>query len=516
MTPFDVESIIAAANARMMGRGEHLFPYQEDGIRWLSTKRVALLADSPGIGKTCQAIVAVPPRAPVLVACPRSVKWAWAKTFRFLRPEFAVKIVESKATWRMPKPGQVVVCNYETLPPSREELDECVRSIGDRVSMTPPPGRPIETQARELFIRRLVEAKAPLAAPGEWRALNQLVQARCVLSIPFDGTVAIEDEAHRGKNPEAAVTGRLRQLRDLLRESKDWRIWLLTGTPMENRRDEMWEVMENAFLGSLIFKSQNGQARGQFDIDGLFPGRIATKLRESGLFLRRERDDVLPDLPKEIVERIEVPLDPDTHRLADAIVDGLRVAGVDIHTATIESIETATMTKIPREMMARLRARIAAAKVPVMLDLVEDLEEEGVPVAVFSDHVAALRLLATRKGWWKITGDETDAERQAAIDGVSSPEGRGIAMSIRASGTGTDGVQKRVWRGLFIDWPWNPQKLRQARDRLIRIGQTSSKALFTDFVAAHVLERRVSELLESKQKEFDETVTAAATPGRRS
>lgn len=288
---------------------------------------------------------------------------------------------------------------------------------------------------------------------------------------------------------------------------------------MENRLGELWEVAENAFLGRIIFAphkgSTPGEARGQFDIDSLFPGRIAGKLRDSGFFLRRERSEVLPDLPDKRIERLEVPLDPETSKLADAIVDGLRVAGVDIETATLEAIETATLTKIPREMMARLRAMIAAAKVPVMLDLVEDLEEAGVPVAVFCDHLAALKLLATRRGWSKITGDESDEERAAAIEAIGKESGRGIALSTRAAGTGTDGVQRRVWRGIFLDLPWNPQKLAQAEDRLVRIGQKSNKALFTRLIAAHVLERRIEELLELKLAVFEKTITAAAVPGRR-
>lgn len=515
----DVESILAAVNSRMMSRGEHLFPYQEDGVAWLATKRLAMLGDAPGIGKTNQCIAATPPRAPVLVTCPSSVKWSWAKSYRFLRPEFAVKIIESRSDWRVPKPGQVVICNYEVLPPSGDELDEVLREVADRVGVPRPQLHRLDPASRDTFTKSLIDAGAPRTAPALWRKLNGVIQARRVLAMPFPGTVLIEDEAHRGKNPDAAVTGRLRQLRDVLRGVPEFRIWLVTGTPMENRLEEFWEVMENAFLGSIIFKPKDGsptQSRGQFDMDAIFPGRVPGKIKASGLFLRREREDVLPDLPTETVEQIQVELDPDTKKLADAIVDGLQVAGVNIHTATLEAIETATLTKIPREMMSQLRARIAAAKVPVMLDLVADLEEAGVPVAVFSDHVAALKLLATRRGWWKITGDESDDERQAAIEAVGRPDGKGIALSIRAAGTGTDGIQKRVWRGIFIDWPWNPQKLKQARDRLIRIGQSSSKALFTDLVADHVLERRIAELLAVKLRVFADNVTAAATPGRRS
>lgn len=443
------------------------------------------------------------------------MKWAWAKSFRFLRPEFVVKIVESRSLWRVPKPGQVVICNYEVLPPSGAEIDDALREVADRVAVAAPSG-PLDPATRERFVKALIDAGAPRSAPGAWSKMNRLVQARRVLQVPHPGTVLACDEAQRAKNPDAAVTGRVRQLRDLLRGAEGFRIWLLTGTPLENNEDEYWNVLENAFIGSVVFKPKDasGQSRGQYDIDGLFAGRRAEKLKSSGLFLRREMDDVLPDLPEKRVETLPVPLDPETAKLADAIVNGLLVAGVDIHTATLESIETASLTKIPREMMSKLRAQIAAAKVPVMLDLVEDLEDAGVPVAVFSDHVAALRLLATRRGWWKITGDESDEERQAAIEGIGTSTGRGIALSIRAAGTGTDGVQKRVWRGIFIDLPWNPQKLLQAEGRLRRIGQKSA-TLFTRLVADHVLERRIADLLVSKQRLFADNVTAAATPGRR-
>ncbi len=56
-----------------------LFPYQEEGARFLAAHKHALLADEPGLGKTLQAIAAaeILGLKNVLVVCPASVRLNW-------------------------------------------------------------------------------------------------------------------------------------------------------------------------------------------------------------------------------------------------------------------------------------------------------------------------------------------------------------------------------------------------------------------------------------------------------
>lgn len=510
----EIELRIAEANRRLGVQGMRLFPYQEDGAEWLAARPTALLSDEPGLGKTYQAVVAAPPRAPVLVVCPSAVKFTWAKSFRSIRPEFPHRIIDAKADWRFPRPGEIVVCGYEILPPAQLEIDRAAVNVADKsgVKIQPPPW---SDAMRDAYMKALTAAGAARACPGEWSKLTRMIHARRRVTVPFPGTVVIADEAHRVKNNEAAVTVRFREVSALVRGAPGGRVWLLTGTPMMNRTDELWTVLQAAGLGTIAFAPHVGasakEARGRFDIDALFPGKIPEKLRT--VMLRRLRSDVLPELPEKTHEVVEVKLDPDTENLADDLVLRLRAAGVNIQTATLDVITTAVMKTIPREMMSELRSKLAQAKIPALLDLVEDIEDANVPLVVFSDHRSALDLLAKRDGWTKITGEETATQKSEAEAAFQAGQFRGIAVSIRAGGVGI--TLTHAWRAIFVDLPWVPALLSQAEDRLCRIGQKSQGLLYTRLVAAHVLERKIQELLETKERLFAKTIDAAATPGRR-
>lgn len=504
-----IDAILEGVRAELRLRGEHLFPYQETGIRWLHGLDAALLADDPGLGKTFEFCGALPAAAPVLLVCPSAVKMVWARAVRYLRPAFRVSVIRNKKEWRWPRPGEVLVCGYEVLPPSRFEVDRAIVRVADAMAVKVPPRPWTDPAVRDATRRQLLAAGAATKAPLEWGRLLRLEAERARVTRPFPGTVLGADEAHRVRNPEAAVTVRFRDLSVTVRNDGG-RVWLLTGTPMLNRLDELWTVLQAAGLGVRAFAPHPGasarEARGQFDIDALFKDRIAERLRT--VMLRRRRDDVLPDLPGKLRDTVEVELDAETERLADAVVHGLLACGIDLKTATLDSLLTASLKSIERERMSELRKKLAAAKVPALLELVEDIEESGVPLVVFADHRAPLDLLGKREGWGRVTGDMSVEQKTEAVDAFQGGKLRGLAVSIKAGGVGI--TLTRAWRAVFVDYPWVPALVHQAEDRLVRIGQKAQKVHLTRLVAAHVLERRIDELLEEKIALFDRHVNAAS------
>lgn len=461
-------------------------------------------------GKTFVLGAAIPAGAPTMIVCPSSVKLVWAMAIRYLRPAFAVKVIRSKKEWRWPRPGEVLICGWEVLPPSRFDVERAAVAVADAIGFKAPPRPWNDTNVRDGVIEALREADAATKAPVEWGKLNRVAAERARVTKPYPGTLLGADEAHRARNPEAAVTVRFRDLSVTVRDNGG-RCWLLTGTPLMNRLDDLWTVLQGAGLGTIAFAPHEGatakQARGQFDIDALFPGRIPERLRT--VMLRRRREDVLPDLPLKTRDVLEVELDPETERLADSVVQGLLALGIDLRTATLDSLFTAALKSVERERMSELRKKLAAAKIPALLDLVSDLEEEGVPLVVFADHRAPLDLLAKRDGWGRISGEESVEQKTETVAQFQAGKLKGVGVSIKAGGVGI--TLTRAWRGIFVDYPWVPPLVWQAEDRLVRIGQKAQKCQFTRLVAAHVLERRVDELLEAKTKLFERTINAAAT-----
>ena len=505
-----IDEILDSVKSELRVRGDALYPYQEYGIRWLHEQTTALQGDDPGLGKTWQVTAAWPDGAAVLVICPTSVKLTWGRAVRYLRPEFAVKIIRKKSEWRWPRPGEVVICGWEVLPPSRFEVERAVVAVADAIGAKLPSRPWTEPDAVATHIRTLRGLEAPRKAPAEWGKLNRVLAERARVTRPFPNTTIAADEAHRARNAEAAVTARLRDLSVIVRGEPQGRVWLVTGTPLLNRLDETWTILQAAGLGTRAFAptpdASARAARGQFNIDAMFKGVIAAKLKT--VMLRRLREDVLPELPRKTRDVVEVELDPETEKLADTVVAGLLSLGIDLKTATLDTLSTAALQSVERERMSELRKKLAAAKVPALLDMVADLEDEDVPLVVFADHRAPLDMLAKREGWGRVTGAESMEQKAEIVDAFQAGKLRGLAVSIKAGGVGI--TLTRAWRAIFVDYPWVPALVGQAEDRLVRIGQKASACYFTRLIAAHVLERKIDELLEKKLRLFDEHINAAA------
>lgn len=100
--------------------GKSLYPFQKEGIAWLSRRDRAVLGDEMGLGKTVQILLALGKEDRVIVVCPNSLKLNWRDEANLWRPEFKVRVVkaEDKKTggFPIPKKGEIVVVNYDILP----------------------------------------------------------------------------------------------------------------------------------------------------------------------------------------------------------------------------------------------------------------------------------------------------------------------------------------------------------------------------------------------------------------
>lgn len=481
-----IEARIAEAERRLKAFGITLYPFQRVGAIRLASSPSLGLFDDPGLGKTVQGVLTPAPRSPVLVTCPAIVKEAWARWFRQARAgEFSIFIARSRAEFRWPRPGEVLIANYEILPPAYREVLRLEQKITDQGGEANNP----------ILVNELRRMKAA---------------RRGVSSKPYDGTTILFDEAHRLKNVEALVTLRAREVA-FAAIIRGGRVYPITGTPAMNKEREFYNVLQSAGLGAQAFGSA-----AQFDIElakpddpvlGAPPGWVE-KMR--GVSLKRIRSEVLPELPEKTRERYEVPLTKELREASDEFVAALKVAGVDLEKATLEAIQTAAIAKIPRELFAKLRAATAAAKIPALLELVEECEAEREPVVVFCDHRGPLDVLASRDGWGRISGAESEQEKTAVADAFQQGKLRGVACSIRAAGVGV--TLTRAWRAIFADFPFNEALKQQAEDRLCRIGQTAKGLLYTRLVCEHVLECRMTDLVEAKAGMM-ERMARSAVPG---
>lgn len=451
--------------------GKTLYPYQRVGSMWLSPRRRALLADQMGVGKTVQAIAALPENCPVIVICPNSVKPTWLKEFKTWRPEFRPFILSGRGSFMYPKPGQVFILNYDI-----------IRGVD--------PFSPI-----------LIKNSGGISP----------------------GTRIIVDEIHRGKNIEAKQTQFLRKLRDVVLDypskefKKDWKmvrgsIWGLTGTPMLNRPPELYAVLSNLDLAEEAYGTWrnftslfNGASVGWGDWDWGTPKPEAAQLLKR-VCLMRKREDVLPDLPTKIYEEITTNLvDKDLQQQLDSIIEELEDVGLQLNKINLDSLQRQQNIF---EKLSEIRKNLAVSKIPQMLEIVEDYEANDEPLVVFSHHRAPIEMLENRPGWAAIHGGVSNEKRVKIVEDFQAGKYKGIGLTI---GSGSEGITlTHASHMLFVDLSWTPKINEQAEDRICRIGQTRG-CIIKWMVCDHPVEQRVHAILIHKEHIISHGVDPAKT-----
>jgi len=153
-----------------------------------------------------------------------------------------------------------------------------------------------------------------------------------------------------------------------------------------------------------------------------------------------------------------------------------------------------------------MRELLAKAKIPAMLNLVEEFEEQEEPLLVFSAHRAPIDTLAQREGWATITGDVSADERQVIAKDFQDGKYKGLAMTIDAGGVAL--TLTRASQVLFVDRTFTPGLNEQAEDRVFRIGQTRGVIIST-LVGDHYLDRRLASILCEKTELIKASVEAS-------
>lgn len=422
-----------------LGGDLDLFDYQKDGVAFLWRGEARLFFDEMGLGKTVQALVAIEPGAPALVICPKSVKKVWADECKRWRRDMTIFVVNKGSDFRYPERGELVVCSYDMLPPI-----------------------------------------TPFAAK------------------PWTKTQLIFDEAHALKNSRTKRTMNCRMLAKRVRQYHG-AVWALTGTPLLNKPNELWALLSLLDLGAECYGGFHKFAKlfgGREDVFGfVWDGIVDSKALEPirAYALRRERVDVLKDLPPK--RRRIIDIKAPTGALLTMLDE------VDIDEIVVSLEENGE----PRASEGLMTARkdLALYKFKQALWLIEDFEEQGEPLIVFSAHRGPIEELVNRDGWATIMGGTTQAQRDKTIDDFQAGRLKGIGLTI---GAGREGITlTRAAHVLFIDKMWTPAYNMQAEDRAYRIGQTRG-LLVTDLVCDHEVDRRVNEILTIKAELVAETV----------
>ena len=431
-----------------------LLPYQVEGVLHLAFGERALLADDMGLGKTVQAIA----------AC------TLLRELRGIERVLVVSPASLKAEWE----EQIAI--FSDLP------------------ATVVFGGPV---ARRAAYER-----------GVFFTLcnyEQVVVDRRELVETFRPDVVILDEAQRIKNWQTRTANEVKKL--------DSRYaFVLTGTPLENRIDEVYSIVQflNPDLLGPLFRfnrefyelDEKGRPVGYRNLEALAD-------RVSSVMLRRRKEDVESQLPARTTKTFFVPM---TEAQLD-VYDGYE------HLAQRLAAIAAKRPLTPEEFKS-LQGNLACMRMvcdtPYILDgrthacpkmeeieglLPDLLDDPGRKIIIFSEWVRMLELVrdyAVEAGIefaWH-TGSVPQPRRRAEIQRFrKDPECR-LFISSESGGVGLNlQVADTV---INMDQPWNPARLEQRIARAWRKHQTRAVNVI-HLVSEHTIEHRMLGLLDAKR-----------------
>lgn len=429
--------------------------YQKYGFQWMRTlahyRFGGILADDMGLGKTLQSIaflVSMLPeirdrKQPALIVSPASLVYNWQNELKKFAPEIRAAIADGSQADR----SDIVM--------QAAQLDVIITSYP--------------------LLRRDI---------GEYAG--------------HSFHTLILDEAQAFKNHATQTAQAVRQLQARYR-------FALTGTPVENRLEELWSIFEAVF-------------------PGLFPGRKAfnelsrevVARRTRPFLLRRLKADVLKELPDKIESLQASELLPEQKKLYLAYLAKLQQE-------TLKHLNEDDLRKNRLKILAgltRLRQLCchpalfvegyggSSAKFEQLMDIVEDCRSAGRRMLIFSQFTEMLALIGQELGsrgvpFFYLDGKTPASERVELCSRFNEGEKDLFLISLKAGGTGLNltGADTVI---LYDLW-WNPAVEEQAADRAHRIGQKKVVQVIR-LVAQGTVEDKMYELQQKKKHLIDEVI----------
>ena len=435
-----------------------LYPYQREGMLHLAFGERSLLADDMGLGKTVQAIGA-------------------AELLRRTRGVERVLVVSPaslKAEW------EEQIAKFTGLPslviwgPRRERLKSY--------------------RKRSFFYLTNYEQ-----VRNDLEDINRLLAP----------DIVILDEAQRIKNWQTKTAGAIKELASPY-------AFVLTGTPLENRIDEIYSIVE--FLDPHIFGPLFRFNREYYVLDD--KGRPAgyknleeMHRRIRPVMLRRRKDEIEDQLPGRTVNNYFVEMEPEQRKRYEEYND--KVARL------LARADKRPLTKEEFEMLQRwLACMRMLCDTPYILDpncricpklgeladvFEENLSGNGAKMLVFSEWERMLRLVRELAGEMGLafawhTGSVPQKKRREEIRRFKEDGSCSLFLSTDSGSVGLNLQEASVV--VNLDLPWNPAKLEQRIARAWRKFQKKPVSII-NLVTENSIENRMLATLAQKQELAD-------------
>ncbi|MGO7324196.1 DEAD/DEAH box helicase [Rhizobium ruizarguesonis] len=471
--------------------------HQLQGFEWLRNCWTqgwpgALLADDMGLGKTFQALAFLAwirdnmaarrgayraLQGPILIVAPTSLLDNWKK-------EAGIHL----------KPGK---------------LGSCAEAFGSGLKALKTRKSAGWTEEDALDVDYMRQAEWILTT-YETLALYHRSFARIAYSI------AIFDEMQKVKSPDSINSHTAKTM------NIDF-VLGMTGTPIENRLEDLWCIMDRIAPGYLGDLKSFSSTYGDEDPQAL--AELKAKMdRPQGnapaIMLRRMKDDVAKDLPAKHIMPYSVAMPASQARAYDEAVAAAK-AGSKTRKSMLETLHLLRGISLHPDRAGEANAYDAAwrmswinssARVQKAITLLEDIRGRSEKALVFLEDRAMQQTFAAAIAEHLnlparppiINGTMVGRQRQEIVDAfqkapkgfdllILSPKAAGIGLTITAA---NHVIHLSRW--------WNPAVEDQCNDRAFRIGQTKDVTIHLPMAihpthGAGSFDQKLHDLLERKR-----------------
>ena len=442
-----------------------LFPYQIRGVLFAASRGRVVLADDMGLGKTVQAVAAA----------------ALLKRRRGIERVLVISPASVKYQWK------TEIEKFSDL--SVQVID------GDR------------RRRRKRYIK-----------PQFFNLINyELVRWDMEFIQALAPDLIILDEAQRIRNWATKTAQTVKQL-------KSRYAFVLTGTPLENKVEELYSVVEFVdgralgpafrFLHDHVEKTETGKLIGYRGLN-----QIHRQLEP--LLLRRKRDEVLTQLPDRTDQVFSVPL---TDQQSAPYSEQNEILGRLMHKwkrqGWLSEVDLRRITCAIQNMRMLCNSTFLfdketnhSPKLEEFKEIIRELTvEERRKVVVFSEYERMTRLAGeelTKLGidFVSLHGGVPTPKRGALMDRFREDPNCMVFLSTDAGGVGLN--LQSASAVINFEPPWNPARLEQRIGRVHRMGQAHPVQVI-HMLTQGSIEVRVWETMQLKRALFSGLFDATA------
>ncbi len=316
-----------------------------------------------------------------------------------------------------------------------------------------------------------------------------------LLNIFFD--IVIFDEIQYIKNFNTKTYKTLRLLNSKVRIG-------LSGTPMENDIEELWNVLDMLNPGMLSskikFKKRYANGKNGDELHKLL----------TPFLLRRTKAEVLKELPKKIEETLYCDFGVEQRILYDSIREALKnemsKSSVFNNAIVLKGLlllrETCCHPQLLPESV-NINNTIESCKFETLKYKVRELYNNGHKVLVFSQFTKMLKIIQewlVEEKFSQFYLDGKTKNRQDIIDDFERAKCGIFLISLKAGGVG---LNLACAQDVIIYDPWwNPFVERQAEDRAFRLGQEKNVTVYK-MIVANSIEEKILDMQNNKKEIFE-------------